>query len=85
MNNIRKVDSLHCADCFAIALSNETFLIIPESSGELSGIIKKGENKMKNKKMLLGIIIAIMVMIGLIVFAYCKNNEESSLNNGKAH
>jgi len=35
------VASPHCADCFEIALSMETFLFISESSGELSYIIKK--------------------------------------------
>ena len=44
--------------------------------------IKKGENKMKNKKMLLGIIIAIMLMVSLVILTGCKNNEENLINNG---
>ena len=42
----------------------------------------KGENKMKNKKMLLGIIIAIMLMVSLVILTGCKNNEENSINIG---
>ena len=37
---------------------------------------------MKNKKMLLGIIIAIMLMVSLVILTGCKNNEENSINNG---
>jgi len=41
ININKKEASPHCADCFAIALYMVTFLVIPDSSGELSYIIKE--------------------------------------------
>lgn len=37
---------------------------------------------MKRKKILLGIIIAIMLMVSLVILTGCKNNEENSITNG---
>ena len=37
---------------------------------------------MKNRKMLLGIILAIILIVILVILTGCKNNEENSINNG---
>ena len=37
---------------------------------------------MKNKKMLFGIILVIMLIISLVILTGCKNNEENSVNTG---